>query len=57
MYKGKYIPQSDNNAVSLKNPDVIACFDVDANGWRSFHISRLESYSGLVRFNENGEVV
>lgn len=30
------------------NPDNVVYWDMDKNAWRSFKISKLESYSGLV---------
>lgn len=45
------IPVSDSNAIVGMNPapaDVIRCFDVDINEWRSFNISSLKYYSGAI---------
>jgi hypothetical protein len=42
----KELPESDQN-VTISN-DLVKCFDVDAEGWRSFRISTLESYDGII---------
>lgn len=31
------------------NPDLVVCWDVDKDGWRSFKLSTLTEYKGQVR--------
>ena len=35
--------QQNAAKVRNENPDLLAVWDVDANGWRSFHVSKVRS--------------
>lgn len=37
----KYLPTSTNESTKKDNPDVLAVWDIDSNGWRSFIIKQL----------------
>ena len=40
----EFIAESNPNARS-EDPDLVRCFDVDVNGWRSFKISALREFN------------
>ena len=35
--------EQDAAKIRTENPDLLAVWDVDANGWRSFHVSKVRS--------------
>jgi hypothetical protein len=37
----KYIPAATTESTKKENPDVLAVWDIDSNGWRSFIIKQL----------------
>ena len=39
----------DANPVGNKDDNLVVCWDVDNEGWRSFKIDTLEEYNGLVK--------
>lgn len=39
-----YLPESNTSSTRSKNEDVLAVWDIDNNGWRSFRYDSVQSY-------------
>ena len=41
--------QKESSPNDLRERDSIVCWDIDVKGWRTFKVSTIESYNGLVK--------
>jgi hypothetical protein len=37
----KYLPEKKSESTKKENPDVLAVWDIDSNGWRSFIVKQI----------------